>query len=125
MLRGTLCLPRRGIQGVPEQLAAALPAGTVRLETPVRALTEDGAALADGTEVPARAVIVATGAAEAAALLPGGPQVPGGASASGPRGRALFLNMSLPAAPLRPPAALGTPCGQRRTFRVLLSSLTK
>jgi phytoene dehydrogenase-like protein len=71
LLRGTLCLPRRGIQGVPEQLAAALPAGTVRLETPVRALTEDGAALADGTEVPARAVIVATGAAEAAALLPG------------------------------------------------------
>jgi phytoene dehydrogenase-like protein len=71
MLRGTLCLPRRGIQAVPEQLAAVLPAGTVRLETPVRALTEDGAALEDGTEIPARAVIVAAGAAEAADLLPG------------------------------------------------------
>ena len=71
MLRGTLCLPRRGIQAVPEQLAAALPAGTVRLETPVRALTDDGVLGGDGTEIPARAVIVATGAAEAAALLPG------------------------------------------------------
>src|SRR5450631_689517 len=71
MLRGTLCLPRRGVQAVPEQLAAALPPGTVRLETPVRSLTEDGAALEDGTEIPARAVLVAAGAAEAAILLPG------------------------------------------------------
>jgi len=30
MLRGTLCLPRRCIQAVPEQLAGALPPGTVR-----------------------------------------------------------------------------------------------
>ena len=71
MLRGTLCLPRRGIQAVPEQLAAALPARTVRLETPVRALTDDGVLGGDGTGIPARAVIVATGAAEAAVLLPG------------------------------------------------------
>ena len=71
MLRGTLCLPRHGIQAVPEQLAATLPAGTVQLEMPVRALTGDGVALADGTGIAARAVIVAAGAAEAAALLPG------------------------------------------------------
>ncbi len=70
MLRGTLCLPRRGIQAVPEQLAAVLPAGTVQLEKPVRALTGDGVALKDGTGIAARAVIVAAGAAEAAALLP-------------------------------------------------------
>ena len=69
MLRGTLCLPRHGIQAVPEQLAAALPAGTVQLETPVDALTDDGVGLPDGTEIPARAVIVATGAAEAGRLL--------------------------------------------------------
>jgi phytoene dehydrogenase-like protein len=71
MLRGTLCLPRRGIQAVPEQLAAALPPGTVRLETPVRTLTGLGVLLADGRELPADAVVVATGAAAAAALLPG------------------------------------------------------
>ena len=70
MLRGTLCLPRRGIQAVPEQLAAALPPGTVHLETPVDALTSDGLALADGREIAARAVVVATGAAEAGRLLP-------------------------------------------------------
>ncbi len=61
MLRGTLCLPRRGIQAVPEQLAAALPPGTVRLETPVRMLTDQGVLLADGGELPADAVVVATG----------------------------------------------------------------
>jgi phytoene dehydrogenase-like protein len=71
MLRGTLCLPRRGIQAVPDQLAAQLPPGTVRLDTEVRALTSDGVELADGSEVPARAVVVATGPAVAARLLPG------------------------------------------------------
>jgi len=73
MLRGTLCLPRRGIQAVPEQLAVALPPGTVRLETPVRALTGPGVLLADGRELPADAVVVATGAAAAEVLLPGLP----------------------------------------------------
>jgi len=70
MLRGTLCLPRRGIQAVPEQLAAALPAGTIRLDAPVSSLTGDGVTLADGSELPARAVVVATGAAAAQSLLP-------------------------------------------------------
>ncbi len=73
MLRGTLCLPRRGIQSVPEQLAAALPPGTVQLETPVRMLTGQGVLLADGRGIRADAVVVATGAAAAAALLPGLP----------------------------------------------------
>jgi glycine/D-amino acid oxidase-like deaminating enzyme len=71
MLRGTLCLPRRGIQAVPAQLAAALPPGTIRLQAPVSSLTDDGVLLADGSELRADAVVVATGAAAAAALLPG------------------------------------------------------
>ncbi|OKI12447.1 NAD(P)/FAD-dependent oxidoreductase [Streptomyces sp. CB03911] len=71
MLRGTLCLPDAGIGAVPAQLAAGLPAGVLRLGTPVRELTAAGAALADGTELPARAVVVATGPGAAAALLPG------------------------------------------------------
>jgi phytoene dehydrogenase-like protein len=73
MLRGTLCLPRRGVQAVPEQLAAALPPGTVRLETPVRELTGAGVLLADGRDLPADAVVVATGPAVAEAMLPGLP----------------------------------------------------
>src|SRR6202012_4560463 len=55
MLGGTLCLPRRGIQAVPEQLAATLPAGTIRLETPVARLTEDGVGLPGGGGIAAPA----------------------------------------------------------------------
>src|ERR1700742_3586176 len=77
MLRGTLCLPRRGIQAVPEQLAATLPPGTIELETPVDRLTDDGVGRPDGTEIPARAVVVATGAAEAGSLLGSAIDVPG------------------------------------------------
>ncbi|MFR0354748.1 NAD(P)/FAD-dependent oxidoreductase [Streptomyces sediminimaris] len=71
MLRGTLCLPTAGIRAVPGALAAALPAGTVHLETAVTALTGEGAVTAAGTELPARAVVVATGPGPAAGLLPG------------------------------------------------------
>ncbi|MFJ6988208.1 MULTISPECIES: NAD(P)/FAD-dependent oxidoreductase [unclassified Streptomyces] len=71
MLRGTLCLPAAGIGAVPRALADALPAGTVRLETPVRRLTDEGVVTAGDREAPARAVVVATGPAPAAALLPG------------------------------------------------------
>jgi glycine/D-amino acid oxidase-like deaminating enzyme len=71
MLRGTLCLPADGIGAVPEQLAADLPAGTVRLEAPVERLTDDGVLLADGREEAAPAVVVATGPGAAAELLPG------------------------------------------------------
>ncbi|HUK68396.1 MAG TPA: NAD(P)/FAD-dependent oxidoreductase [Streptosporangiaceae bacterium] len=71
MLRGTLCLPRRGIQAVPDQLAAALPPGTIQTEAPVSGLTDDGVLLADGNELRAGAVVVAAGPAAAAQLLPG------------------------------------------------------
>jgi len=71
MLRGSLCLPRHGIQAVPAQLAAAFPPATIRLETPVSELTDQGVLLADGTERAADVVVVATGAAAAARLLPG------------------------------------------------------
>ncbi|MET7453372.1 NAD(P)/FAD-dependent oxidoreductase [Streptomyces sp. NPDC005574] len=71
MLRGTLCLPDTGIGAVPRALAAGLPADAVRLETPVETLTDAGALTAGGGELPARAVVVATGPGPAAALLPG------------------------------------------------------
>ncbi|MFJ8195157.1 NAD(P)/FAD-dependent oxidoreductase [Streptomyces sp. NPDC096094] len=71
MARGTLCLPARGIGSVPRLLAARLPEGTVRLDSPVRGLTDRGVLLHDGTERPAGTVVVATDAATAARLLPG------------------------------------------------------
>ncbi|WP_328539862.1 NAD(P)/FAD-dependent oxidoreductase [Streptomyces sp. NBC_00344] len=71
MLRGTLCLPAAGIGAVPAQLAQGLPPGVLHLGTPVRALTGSGVGLQDGTGREAAAVVVATGARAAAALLPG------------------------------------------------------
>ncbi|WP_405607789.1 NAD(P)/FAD-dependent oxidoreductase [Streptomyces sp. NBC_01508] len=71
MLRGTLCLPADGIGAVPRQLADALPADTVRFESPVDRLTDDGVLLADGTETAADIVVVATGPGPAGQLLPG------------------------------------------------------
>ncbi|TXS44466.1 NAD(P)/FAD-dependent oxidoreductase [Streptomyces sp. t39] len=71
MARGTLCLPAEGIGAVPAQLADRLPAGVLRLDTPVDAVTEAGVLLADGREQPAATVVVATDPATAARLLPG------------------------------------------------------
>ncbi|MFD3655647.1 NAD(P)/FAD-dependent oxidoreductase [Streptomyces sp. NPDC058620] len=73
MARGTLCLPAAGIGAVPEQLAAGLPDDTLRLETPVTAVTDTGVLLEDGSERPAATVVVATDGPTAARLLPGLP----------------------------------------------------
>ncbi|BFO16373.1 hypothetical protein SHKM778_27610 [Streptomyces sp. KM77-8] len=70
MVRGSLCLPAEGIGAVPAQLAEGLPDGVLRLGTPVAEVTGAGVLLSDGGEVPARAVVVATDPATAAALLP-------------------------------------------------------
>ncbi|MEU2565251.1 NAD(P)/FAD-dependent oxidoreductase [Streptomyces althioticus] len=73
MVRGSLCLPARGVGAVPAQLAAGLPDGVLRLGTPVSSLTDDGVLTEDGSEIPSRAVVVATEPATAALLLPGLP----------------------------------------------------
>ncbi|MEV6006228.1 NAD(P)/FAD-dependent oxidoreductase [Streptomyces sp. NPDC051976] len=70
MLRGTLCLPATGIGAVPRQLAAELPDGVLHLETPVDQLTDAGVLTADGGELPAPVVVVATGPGPAVRLLP-------------------------------------------------------
>ncbi|HEV2639432.1 MAG TPA: NAD(P)/FAD-dependent oxidoreductase [Actinocrinis sp.] len=70
MMLGRIALPATGIGAVPAQLARRLPAGVLRLESPVKALTDDGVVLADGGELAARTVVVATDGPDAAALLP-------------------------------------------------------
>ncbi|MER5503102.1 NAD(P)/FAD-dependent oxidoreductase [Streptomyces sp. NPDC002561] len=70
MVRGTLCLPAQGIGVVPAQLADGLPDGVLRFGTPVAEVTDTGVLLEDGSEVPARTVVVATDPATAARLLP-------------------------------------------------------
>ncbi|CAN5156707.1 NAD(P)/FAD-dependent oxidoreductase [soil metagenome] len=57
---GDAAVPARGMQAIPDQLAASLPAGTVRLSSPVDHLEGTTAVVADGLRVQGRAVVVAT-----------------------------------------------------------------
>ncbi|XKK60714.1 FAD-dependent oxidoreductase [Streptomyces sp. ARC32] len=70
MVRGSLCLPAKGIGAVPAQLADGLPEGVLRLGAPVAEVTDAGVLLEDGNELSARTVVVATDPATATRLLP-------------------------------------------------------
>jgi phytoene dehydrogenase-like protein len=70
-LRGGGALPADGMQTLPRQLAGALPAGTVRTGTEVTAVTGSGIRTKAGDHLQARAVVIATDGATAAALAPG------------------------------------------------------
>ncbi|MFF4342966.1 NAD(P)/FAD-dependent oxidoreductase [Kitasatospora sp. NPDC001540] len=76
MVRGTLALPAAGIGAVPTALAALLPPGVLELDAPVASVHRGGLLRADGRELAARCVVVATEPAAAAALLPGLPVPP-------------------------------------------------
>ena len=67
--RGQVAVPMHGMQRLPEQLAARLPAGTIRLGGAVAAVERDGVRLADGGHVRARDVVVATEGPTARRLL--------------------------------------------------------
>jgi phytoene dehydrogenase-like protein len=67
---GVAAVPARGMQAIPEQLAAGLPPGTVRLGTPVAALEPGGVRLLSGEFMKASKIVVATDGGAAARLLP-------------------------------------------------------
>lgn len=67
---GSAALPANGMLAIPRQLAAALPAGTVRTKAQVRALHDGAVELNDGERISARAIIVATDARHSAVLVP-------------------------------------------------------
>ncbi|MYS19562.1 Flavin containing amine oxidoreductase, partial [Streptomyces sp. DvalAA-14] len=69
--RGRTCLPAGGAARLPELLAAHLPPGTIRFGTRVAHIAVDAVLTEDGTELPCRAVVVATDARAAGKLLPG------------------------------------------------------
>ncbi|MFO0801075.1 MAG: NAD(P)/FAD-dependent oxidoreductase [Gemmataceae bacterium] len=71
---GPGAVPDAGMQAIPDQLAAGLPAGSVRLGAAVRQLGHREVTLADGETLRARAVVVATEGPAAARLL--GDEVP-------------------------------------------------
>ncbi|MGB8852948.1 MAG: FAD-dependent oxidoreductase [Pirellulales bacterium] len=68
---GHACLPRGGMDAIPRQLAAGLPADAIRLGMRVRRVESDRVILDDGSELSAAQVVVATDAAAVGALLPG------------------------------------------------------
>ncbi len=67
--QGKAALPAAGMGAIPNQLAARLPAGTVRLNARVESIGP-GEVRLKGEKIPATAVILATEAPEAARLLP-------------------------------------------------------
>ena len=69
-VEGDAAVPNQGIQQIPEQLAARLPTGAVRLHSPVTAIDGATVRLASGETLEAAAVVVAVDGAAAEALLP-------------------------------------------------------
>lgn len=71
---GSTGLPRDGIGAIPTQIAAALPADSLRLSSPVATVEPGAVQLEDGERISARAVVVATDGPSAHRLL--GERVP-------------------------------------------------
>ena len=100
MAEGDTAIPALGMGEIPRQLAAALPAGTIRLQTRATAVTAAGVVLDDGTALDAAVVVVATEGDVAATLIdippPPRPRsaitVHLAAPVSPRRGRTLMLN---------------------------------
>jgi phytoene dehydrogenase-like protein len=67
--RGDAVLPAHGMGAIPAQIAASLPAGTVRLAAPVEAIDAARCILRSGEVLAGRAVVVATEGPAAARLL--------------------------------------------------------
>jgi len=72
---GQAVVPAMGIQQIPEQLAARLPAGAVRLNTPVEAVEGTTVQLRGGETIEAATVVIATDGDTTARLLPHLPQL--------------------------------------------------
>jgi phytoene dehydrogenase-like protein len=68
--RGSASLPRGGMDAIPRQLAAALPAGAVRLNTRAERVEPGRVLVSGGETLTADAVIVAAEGTAAARLLP-------------------------------------------------------
>ncbi len=77
LIEGGAAVPAAGMGAIPQQLAARLPADSIRLNTPVDKVDPGKIMLKSGEELPARAIVVATEGPEAARLLPGEVRYPG------------------------------------------------
>lgn len=68
---GRLCVPEGGADALPDLLASGLPAGTVRTGVRVTEVSTTSVRTEQHGEIACRALLLATGARSAAALLPG------------------------------------------------------
>lgn len=68
---GVAALPAAGMQAIPRQLAAGLPADAIRCRTPVEAIHDGTVVLAGGHRLGGRHIVVATDGSTAARLVPG------------------------------------------------------
>lgn len=66
---GDTAIPANGMGELPRQLAATLPAGSIRLKSPVQSITGNEITLAGGEKPAGRAVVVATEGPVAMQLL--------------------------------------------------------
>lgn len=67
---GDAVVPDAGMQAIPEQLAAGLAPGTVRVNASVAAIGDGAITLQSGERITADTIVVATDGASAAQLLP-------------------------------------------------------
>ena len=65
---GDSAVPAIGMQAIPDQLAARLPEGSIRFDSPVESATSTSVRV-DGVDIEARAVVIATEGPVAAELL--------------------------------------------------------
>jgi phytoene dehydrogenase-like protein len=72
---GDVAVPERGMQAIPESMAAALDADAVRLNTRVERVAKGGCHLTTGEEIRANAVVVATDGTDGAQWLRGLPEL--------------------------------------------------
>ncbi len=68
--RGGTWIPAKGMQAIPDQLAASLPPGSIRLNSPVLSVAPGEITLGSGEVVKDRHIIVAASEEMAARLLP-------------------------------------------------------
>jgi phytoene dehydrogenase-like protein len=69
LAQGDIAVPAKGMQMIPEQLASRLPAGSIRLGSPVQGIHNSTATLASGEQLSAPHIVIATDEGCASRLL--------------------------------------------------------
>jgi phytoene dehydrogenase-like protein len=94
--QGAATLPNRGMQAIPDQLAARLPTASIRLNSPVAKVDATSVQLESGQRIAAAAVVLATDSSTTQRFLPAEP------NAQAPAWRAVTgLYFSAPVSPLK------------------------